>query len=271
MEIEFFCHPSEATKWYEFWRQTALRLVGEPRPRRQEPAPPRARAGRARALREGWRRRWRHRVRVPVHGREGLRRARGHRAPRRLRPPPAPEGRRREARVLRPGAERALPAARDRARRRASTRGLLAVLCEAYTGTRPAAPELMSFHPRLAPIKAGVFPLVNKDGMPEIAEKLYRDVRASASGRRSSTRSSRSASATRAWTRPARRSASRSTARRSPTRPSPCASATRARRSGSASIASSSGSRNVSAADGTSVYGSGGCEKSGFTSGDTDR
>jgi glycyl-tRNA synthetase len=30
----------------------------------------------------------------------------------------------------------------------------------------------MKFHPRLAPIKAAVFPLVNKDGMPEVAEKL---------------------------------------------------------------------------------------------------
>src|SRR5262249_49645052 len=29
------------------------------------------------------------------------------------------------------------------------------------------------FHPRLAPIKAAVYPLVNKDGMPEVAEKLY--------------------------------------------------------------------------------------------------
>jgi len=58
------------------------------------------------------------------------------------------------------------------------TRGLLAVLCEAYTvdESRPS-PELMRFHPRLAPIKCGVFPLVNKEGMPEIAEKLYRDVR----------------------------------------------------------------------------------------------
>jgi glycyl-tRNA synthetase len=52
------------------------------------------------------------------------------------------------------------------------------VLCEAYTvdESRPS-PELMRFHPRLAPIKCGVFPLVNKEGMPEIAEKLYRDVR----------------------------------------------------------------------------------------------
>jgi glycyl-tRNA synthetase len=31
----------------------------------------------------------------------------------------------------------------------------------------------MKFHPRIAPIKAAIFPLVNKDGMPEVAEKLY--------------------------------------------------------------------------------------------------
>jgi glycyl-tRNA synthetase len=52
-------------------------------------------------------------------------------------------------------------------------RGVLAILCEAYTKdeSRPS-PEIMKFHPRLAPIKAAVFPLVNKDGMPEVAEKL---------------------------------------------------------------------------------------------------
>jgi len=56
-------------------------------------------------------------------------------------------------------------------------RGVLAVLCEAYTedASRPS-PELLKLHPRLAPIKAGIFPLVNKDGMPEVAEKLYADV-----------------------------------------------------------------------------------------------
>ena len=35
----------------------------------------------------------------------------------------------------------------------------------------------LSLHPRLAPVKAAVFPLVNKDGMPEIAEKLYRELK----------------------------------------------------------------------------------------------
>ena len=53
-------------------------------------------------------------------------------------------------------------------------RGVLALLCEAYTrdASRPS-PEFLKLHPRLAPIKAAVFPLVDKDGMPEVAEKLY--------------------------------------------------------------------------------------------------
>src|SRR6185436_13991511 len=57
-------------------------------------------------------------------------------------------------------------------------RGTLALLCEAYTpdATR-ASGVFMKFHPRMAPIKAAVFPLVNKDGMPEVAEKLYRELR----------------------------------------------------------------------------------------------
>jgi glycyl-tRNA synthetase len=52
-------------------------------------------------------------------------------------------------------------------------RGVLALLCEAYTRdeTRPS-PEFLKLHPRVAPIKAAVFPLVDKDGMPEVAEKL---------------------------------------------------------------------------------------------------
>lgn len=56
-------------------------------------------------------------------------------------------------------------------------RGVLAILCEAYTRdeSRPS-PEIMRFHPRLAPIKAAVFPLVNKEGMPEVAERLHEDL-----------------------------------------------------------------------------------------------
>jgi glycyl-tRNA synthetase len=36
---------------------------------------------------------------------------------------------------------------------------------------------VLGFHPTIAPIKAGVFPLVKKDGMPEIATRLYHDLR----------------------------------------------------------------------------------------------
>jgi len=35
----------------------------------------------------------------------------------------------------------------------------------------------LKFDPKVAPIKLGIFPLVNKDGMPEIAEKLYMELR----------------------------------------------------------------------------------------------
>lgn len=61
----------------------------------------------------------------------------------------------------------------------------LAVICEAYTEDK--APDaqgkeeeriVMKFHPRLAPVKAAILPLVNKEGMPEIAEKLYRELKA---------------------------------------------------------------------------------------------
>lgn len=57
-------------------------------------------------------------------------------------------------------------------------RGALALLCEAYTDD-PGRPSgvVMKFHPRMAPLKAGIFPLVDKDGMPEIARKLYIELR----------------------------------------------------------------------------------------------
>ena len=63
-------------------------------------------------------------------------------------------------------------------------RGTLAFLCEAYHEDQ--APDekgemqtrvVMKFHPRIAPIKAAVFPLVKKDGMPEIAQKIYRELK----------------------------------------------------------------------------------------------
>ncbi|MFI4860913.1 MAG: glycine--tRNA ligase [Phycisphaerales bacterium JB063] len=59
------------------------------------------------------------------------------------------------------------------------TRAVLVLLCEAFTPTpdRDGAKYIMSFKPKFAPVKAGIFPLVNKDGMPEVAQKLYNELR----------------------------------------------------------------------------------------------
>ncbi len=57
-------------------------------------------------------------------------------------------------------------------------RGVLALLCEAYTPDENRASGVyMKFHPRIAPIKAAVFPLVKKDGMPDIAAPLAAELR----------------------------------------------------------------------------------------------
>ena len=58
------------------------------------------------------------------------------------------------------------------------TRGVLALLCEAYKydENRPS-PEWLKLKPSIAPVKLGIFPLVNKEGMPEVGEKLYLDLR----------------------------------------------------------------------------------------------
>jgi glycyl-tRNA synthetase len=63
-------------------------------------------------------------------------------------------------------------------------RATLAFLCESYredtvpdADGKPRTRVFLKLHPRLAPIKAAVFPLVNKDGMPEVAQKLYRELK----------------------------------------------------------------------------------------------
>jgi len=59
-------------------------------------------------------------------------------------------------------------------------RAALAFLCEAYNVDQ--APDengnlqervVMKFNPRIAPLKAAIFPLVSKDGMPETAKEIY--------------------------------------------------------------------------------------------------
>jgi len=58
-------------------------------------------------------------------------------------------------------------------------RSTLAFLVDAYDEEQVNNEQrnLLRFHPALAPVKAGVFPLVKKDGMPEIAMNIYNDLK----------------------------------------------------------------------------------------------
>ena len=58
-------------------------------------------------------------------------------------------------------------------------RATLAFLCNAYSEDEVGgeARTVLKLHPRLAPIKVAVFPLVKKDGMPDQALALYRNLR----------------------------------------------------------------------------------------------
>jgi glycyl-tRNA synthetase len=177
MELEFFVHPDEATKWYQFWRDTRYRWWSDL-----------GLAGRNLRLRDHEEDELAHYAKdsggccdieyaFPFSGEKGFTELEGvaYRSDYDLK---------QHAKASGVGLdyfdqdrnERYLPHVIEPAA--GLTRGILAVLCEAYTvdESRPS-PELMRFHPRLAPIKCGVFPLVNKEGMPEIAEKLYQDVR----------------------------------------------------------------------------------------------
>ena len=54
-------------------------------------------------------------------------------------------------------------------------RSTLAFLVDAYDEeeVRGETRNLLRFHPAIAPIKVGIFPLVKKDGMPEIGHNIY--------------------------------------------------------------------------------------------------
>jgi glycyl-tRNA synthetase len=185
MEVEFFCHPSQAHDWYRFWRETrlawwkSLGLDGsnlQLRSHEKDELAHYARDGAGTSDIE-----YRFPFTFPGFGElEGV----AHRAdfdlkqhqefsktkleyfdPERgeLLPNGSRKGEKYIPHVIEPAA--------------GLDRGALAVLCEAYTeDTSRASPEVMRFAPRLAPIKAAVFPLVNKDGMPEVATKIHADL-----------------------------------------------------------------------------------------------
>ncbi|MBA4311726.1 MAG: glycine--tRNA ligase [Chlorobiaceae bacterium] len=65
-----------------------------------------------------------------------------------------------------------------------ASRSLMAFLVNAYNEEEAPTAEgqmetrvVLKFHPKLAPIKAAIFPLVNRDGMPEISKKIEHELR----------------------------------------------------------------------------------------------
>jgi glycyl-tRNA synthetase len=58
-------------------------------------------------------------------------------------------------------------------------RAMLAFMVDAYDEEEVEGElrTVLRLHPRLAPIKVAVLPLVRKDGLPEIAQRVYQDVR----------------------------------------------------------------------------------------------
>jgi glycyl-tRNA synthetase len=60
-----------------------------------------------------------------------------------------------------------------------ASRSFMAFLIDAYyeEEVNGELRSVLRFHPKLAPIKTAILPLVNKDGMPEIARKIESDLR----------------------------------------------------------------------------------------------
>ncbi|NOX66897.1 MAG: glycine--tRNA ligase [Chlorobi bacterium] len=60
-----------------------------------------------------------------------------------------------------------------------ASRSFMAFLVDAYHEEEVNGEQrvVMSFHPKLAPIKVAIFPLVNKDRMPEVAREIEADLR----------------------------------------------------------------------------------------------
>jgi glycyl-tRNA synthetase len=64
-----------------------------------------------------------------------------------------------------------------------ASRSFMAFLCNAFKEEKIAGEDgkeesrtVLEFHPKLAPVKAAIFPLTSKDGLPEFAEPLYKQL-----------------------------------------------------------------------------------------------
>jgi glycyl-tRNA synthetase len=175
MEIEFFCVPEEAAAWYTFWRDRRFRWYIElglrPENLRLREHEPSELAHYAAACADV-----EYRFPFGQSELEGI----ANRTDFDLRQHMQFSGK--DLRYFDDQAS-------DEARRRyvphviepsaGADRATLAFLCDAYTedevGGEPRT--VLKLHARLAPIKAAVFPLVKKDGMPEKAQEICAGLR----------------------------------------------------------------------------------------------
>lgn len=182
MEIEFFCHPDDSAAWYAFWRDWRMQwwkdlgLEGENlilREHDRDELAHYAKEGAGTSDIE-----YRFPFTAPGYGElEGI----ADRTNYDLKQHAEHSGAKLEyfdttrgelAKNGQPKGERYLPCVIEPSA--GLDRGVLAILCEAYTPDPERASKVfMKFHPRIAPIKAAVFPLVKKDGMPEKAREIH--------------------------------------------------------------------------------------------------
>lgn len=178
MELEFFVHPNEAHEWYEYWRHSRYQWwqsIGlstnnlQLRPQDASELAHYAKEGAGSSDIE-----YRFPFTSPDFGElEGI----AHRTDYDLRQHAEHSGQGDRLKYFDAETqERYFPHIIEPSA--GADRGVLALLCEAYVedANRPSG-VFMRFHPRIAPLKAGVFPLVDKEGMPEIARTLYLTLR----------------------------------------------------------------------------------------------
>jgi glycyl-tRNA synthetase len=208
MEIEFFCHPGQSPAWYQFWRDRRYRwylslgLAGERlRLREHDPeelshyscgtadieyAFPFLPPGEFGEL-EGVAHRGDFDLRSHTEGKLVHQDPHDKKSP--LVVELGPDGKPRH-----PGSGKDLRYFDEATRERyvphviepsaGADRATLAFLCQAYCvdqvpddSGKLTERTVLRLHPRLAPFKAAVLPLVNKDGMPEVAQRLYRELK----------------------------------------------------------------------------------------------
>jgi glycyl-tRNA synthetase len=204
MEIEFFCHPNDSRKWYEYWRDrrmkwyTDLGLAGDRLQLREhgkeelshysvgtadiEYAFPFLEKGEFGEL-EGIAHRGDFDLRSHMEGKL-VKNAEGN-----LQVELGDDGKPRWK-----GSGKDLTYRDDLTNEKyiphviepsaGADRATLAFLCQAYCEDQAPDDEgkmqsrvVMRLHPRLAPIKAAVFPLVKKDGMPDVAKEIYLELK----------------------------------------------------------------------------------------------